>query len=922
MKRFVLTLVLIPFLVLSACGPTANEDDTGPLPGVNATPAPSANASQQPTAVASGVTISYAAWESDIPTYERFAAKFHQENPSINVVIIPMDDLTSSSNSNGSQDVITQFRQVVSGADTAPTYYLPPEVASAKLVLDLKPLMEADAGFKRDDFYPGALERSNYAAGMFVLPRYVYAQVLSYNKNLFKAANLPAPTATWTWRDLLGAAEQIASSDSKAYGYFDTSGGFSAVVADIEQRKLKLFGVPPADVDLTKPEFVDLLKTAKTRSDNRSVLVPSQKAGQPDPQQLIRDGRVAIFSADALGGKDGSPNAPPPAFEIGTLPYPHGAGILDASAGSAEGYIVSAGTQHPNEAWKWIEYLSRQNVDQQGSSNSPGRVPARISLADATNYWQTVDAETKAAYQAVLAQPVQQLDQTLDYTVVGPLNQAVNDVLTNNAKPEQALKTAQDALKAQLADQVKLTPTSKPDTSPVVVATPAPQIAPEGAKLVTFDVAGTQASVFRRLAQQFNQQKNGYFVQIKSTQSVTQPLALTDIAKRSDCFVFYSSPQAPEEFAALLDLHPLIDGDATFKRDDFPAAVLGQFTNNGGLYALPYSFNLRTLGYNKTLFEKTGQAVPNFNWKPDDFLAAAKALTSGTGDKKTYGYVPYGSGPSGDMLFFINQFGGQISTGSGTNAKPNFADPKVVQAIQWYIDLANVHSVMPKFTIPYRPSDNSNDQSYDLVQNGRAGMWLDYGTGSFGDANGPGSGQELGWQPAYAPIPVGAAGLQSGDLYARGMFISATSQQQQGCWEWLKLLSTDVSNLSGDYPARISVAQSEAFSKAATPRQLDIYKTYSEALTKQSTINPGMAALYSANGSGVDLYWFYKAIDETITKGANLAEGMQTANDLTIKHLACVAETKKAATCAKKVDPTYNGYNTEDVDPNKPNPAG
>lgn len=930
MRRVLSLLLLFTFLV-SACGPDSADDDA-PIAGLDATPAPSAQAANPTAAPTSGATISFAAWETELPVYERLAATFHEQNPDINVVVVPMEDLTNVTDPNAPQDPVTQLRRLVSGADTMPMYYIAPEVLSANLLLDMKPLMDGDSNFDRDDFYAGVLERGTYPKGTFVLPRYVYAQILYYNKDLFKKAELPEPKSDWSWNDLFGVAEQIASSGNENYGFFDYSGGFNALLNEIDTRNLKILETPAADVDLTAPEFVEVLTKINGMLDNRTLFSGNYKQGAPDPQQVVRDGRVGIFPAELFlnGGPrpmDGpiaeagpAPQEPLP-FEVGKVAYPRTTSSFGNNS-AVEGYSISAGTQHPNEAWKWIEFLSHQRLDndmaQGGSSFSPGRIPARQSLAKEIGYWDTLDAETKTAYEAALAQQVTQLTTTPDYTVFSALSQAVYDMTGNGTKPEQALKTAQDYLKEQIAQLAQLTPTPKPETGgPVVVATPAPQVAPEGATAVTFDATGFQASVFRRLARQFNEQKNGFFVEIKSTQTMTQPLTLAQSAETSDCLASYSSPQSSEDFAALLDLRPLFEADATFKREDYPPAVLAQFSSNGGVYGLPYSFNVRNLTYNKTIFDAVGQSAPSGDWKPDDFLAAAKALTSGSGNDKIYGYVPYGGGPAGDLAFFVNQFGGQMATGTGKDVKPNFSDPKVVQAIQWYIDLAKVHEVTPKFTIPYRPDDQYNDQSYDLVINGRAGMWLDYGYGSFEGGVKGSDGQDLKWEPAYAPLPVGGAGLQTGDLWARGFYISATTQQQQGCWEWLKFLSNDTSNLNGELPARISVATSAEFKQSANPGQLKIYELYKDVLQKPSTVNTSMNSLYSVTPYGLDMFWFYKAIDETIQKDADLAEGLKTADELTKAHIACVLETKKPATCAKQVDPNYNGYNTQDPDPNQ-----
>lgn len=922
--RRVFSLLLLLSLLLAACGP-GNTDEDGPIPGLDATPTPGPSTGEATAVPAGGVTISFAAWENEIPVYERMAAKFTEENPGITVTIVPMDDLMNSTDPNAAYDPVSQVRRIVSGADTAPSFVVSPEVFDAGLLLDMKPLMDGDSAFNPDDFYPGALARSTYPNGMFVMPRYIYMQILSYNKDLFASADLPAPSPDWTWSDLFAAAEQIASADSKAYGFFDYSSGFSGLLAEIEARDLKLLQTPPADVDLTAPEMVATLERVKELIDNRAIFNAAYKEGQEDPQQTVRDGRVAIFPgelftngpiADGDGGAVSFEGEELP-FEVGSIPYPVTKGPFGFNSANVDGFIISSGTQHANEAWKWIEWLSRQPLDAtQGGGYAPGRTPARISLAESMGYWDQLDPATKAAYQAALAQPVTPQTSTPDYAVFGPLSTAMYDVISNGTKPEAALKTAQEQLKEQLAQMTELTPTPKPDTAPVVVATPAPQVAPEGAALVKFDATGSNTSQLRRLARQFNEANPGFFVQVRATDTTTQPVTLDVIAKNNDCFSYWSSPQSEADFKSLLDLRPLFDGDASFKRDDFPPAVLGQFQSNGGIYGLPYSFNVRNLGYNKTMFDTAGVAAPVFSWQPADFLAAAKALTSGSGDTKQYGYVAYGGGPFSDMFFFVNQFGGQVTTGSGDSVRPNFADPKVVEAIQWYIDLAKVHGVMPAFTIPNSPDAQNEDKSYDLVQNGRVGMWLDYGYGSF---EGPGpDGNPRTWEPALASLPIGGAGLQSGDLWARGFYISASSQQQQGCWEWLKFISNDVTGLNGELPARISVADSEEFKQVSNPSQLKLYEVYREALQKPSSVGLGINGLYSATPFGVDFYWVNKAINDTIEKDADLGEGLKNAQDLTIKHIDCVIKTKKPATCARELDPDYNGYNTQDPDPNQP----
>jgi hypothetical protein len=310
-------------------------------------------------------------------------------------------------------------------------------------------------------------------------------------------------------------------------------------------------------------------------------------------------------------------------------------------------------------------------------------------------------------------------------------------------------------------------------------------------------------------------------------------------------------------------------------------------------------------------------------------LAAAQSLTKGEGDKQQFGYVPL-NGAQSDMLFFIGQFGGRLTKGLGDDTRANFDNPKVVEAIQWYIDLSQKHKVMPALKFSYKRDDPGfEDKSYELAQSGQAGMWFAQGPSFSFDGpvkdKGPDGPPKPNFEEGVAALPLGGAGLRSGDFYARGFHIAARTQQAQACWEWLKFLSADTSpnNLQGGIPARTSVAESEAFTKQAQPGQLDIYKAYSGALKREGQPGDDPSVLYGR----MDLYWFYKAIDETLTKGADLGKGLADARKTTDAFMECLVKSGKPgkpATCANQVDPSYQGYNIEDPTdgPVRPMPLG
>lgn len=940
MRRWVALLLLLTMLAGCASGGPPTDPQAG------ATPEPGQPSGDEQ------VTISFAAFEYERAIYDRLAQSFNAENPGIKVVIVPMEDLTSPPNgSDPNPDQpdtqMAMVRRIVSGADTAPAAFVPPEAFGTSLLYDMTPLMEADANFKRDDFYPGALERYTVKGGTWVLPRYFYIQLLSYNKDLFKQAGIAEPKAGWTWQELLATAEQLVRKNGTTidtYGFFDYSNGFLPMMADLEAKKVDLFNTPIDKIKLDSPEIIAAIENMIKLQDSGALYgVKETRDGKPpaDPSQLVRDGKVGIWMQDVLPQSvdpaTGASDTSKLPFSIGTVPYPKLDIMNMMGFGANDGYVISGGTAHPNEAWKWLEYLSRQQTDQQNTPGGvPGRVPARKSLADASGFWNSIDQDKAAAYQWAVENSGgapftgSQNDAAL---VLGSLQQAYFTLTQDpKAEPAKALAEAQKQLQDQIA-QTRLTPTPRPDLSQVVVATPEAQEAPEGATPIKFGSQGYNPADLRRIARSFHDQHPEIFVQIQSTDSMTGPVEIRDVARTNDCFSWWGPPQSADDFSALLDLKPLMEADTSFTRDDVPQALYAPYDHNGGTYGLPYAFNMRSLGFNRTALDAAGVKTPTADWKPQEFLNAAQALTKGEGDKKQYGYVPLG-GPTTDLFFFIGQFGGRVSTGSGNDLRPNFTDPKVIQAIQWYLDLSKVHKVAPPFKLSYRRDDNGSDNSYELVRGGRAGMWFDYGVGSFG--GGPAIGiPEKGigkpidpiggpdappFESGVAPLPVGASGLRSSDINVRGFHIGANTQRQQECWTWIKFLSNDLSNMQSDVPARKSVALGEDYAKMAQAGMIDLYKAYGDALKRAGEQGDNMNEVYQR----FDLYWFFQAISTASEKDKDLAAELNEAQRLTTAYLECMVKEnqKKPATCAQRVDPTYQGYNTEDPPTDGPRPRG
>jgi multiple sugar transport system substrate-binding protein len=590
-------------------------------------------------------------------------------------------------------------------------------------------------------------------------------------------------------------------------------------------------------------------------------------------------------------------------FELGAAPLPDSPIF---SFGNVEGYVMSSGTEHPEEAWRWLDFLSRQPLAEgPGMAMMGNQVPARISVAEESGYWEEMDDEQAAAIRATLERPTQPVPESL-FSGVSPfvaLNEALAAVLTDEATPQQALIEAQAEFDEQLAE-IQLTPEPTPDTAPIVVATPVAEQVPEGATAITYYSPNMgDGSDMRELVEEFQAEHPEIYVELTDSldDSVRESIEteFANLAATTDCFTWWGRP-SPDDSASLLDLQPLLDADADFTDDDYPAAILGLLQNEGALYGLPLTVNLPTLNYNLTAFEAAGLEPPTADWTTDDFLLAVEQLDNDAqGANRQYGFVTVGS-MTNDLEYFLRQFDAQPVQGPDDAPELHFTDPAVLEGVQYYVDLLQNYSPHERL-IGYQQQSSFDSEPFQLLQEGRIGLWFGFGFSFFGPA-GP-----EGFEMGVAPPPLSGSPVSADNFQVITQYISAETEHAEACWDWITFLSEQPALMQGNaFPVRISVAESSAYLDQAQPGADEVYAAYREHFAEAP--DGGDEQPLFGSLQYVDPFWFYQAVDRAV-QGEDLERELQAAEDLTRQYVECMQVEEDGATCATSVDPDYSGFN-------------
>ena len=157
---------------------------------------------------------------------------------------------------------------------------------------------------------------------------------------------------------------------------------------------------------------------------------------------------------------------------------------------------------------------------------------------------------------------------------------------------------------------------------------------------VTLTMSGWSLSTtpeFQTLVDAFKKKDPNVTIQIKEYDPNTyENLLLTDMtAKQAPDIITIKQAKYTWQWASggqLMDVSDIVSA--------LPSTVTGaaSYAVNGKNYGVPYRQDSWLLFYNKDLFDKAGVAVPDGKWTWDDYVAAAKQLTTSLGGnvKGTY----------------------------------------------------------------------------------------------------------------------------------------------------------------------------------------------------------------------------------------------------------------------------------------------
>lgn len=329
-------------------------------------------------------------------------------------------------------------------------------------------------------------------------------------------------------------------------------------------------------------------------------------------------------------------------------------------------------------------------------------------------------------------------------------------------------------------------------------------------QIVTFMIFGDPAErqAYLKLVEAFHADHPDIRVEVTHIPSAGdyRTKLATDFAAGTPADITLMNYRRYAAFAAnnlLEPIGPYLKASSLIQPEDFYPMSMEAFTWQGEIMCLPQNISSLVVYYNQDLFDAAGLPYPPDDWHWEEFLATAKELTrdfDGDGRIDQYGL---GMEPSLYRLSaFVWQNGAPLVDNEEAPNRLTLTRPPSLEALQWFVDLRQVHGVVP---------DRVEEASMDSESRFIAGTTAMF----FNSRRGVPTYREITaftWD--VAPLPQGK--VEAGILHSDGYCLSATTQNKEAAWTFIEFANSPtgqalIAQSGRTVPSLMSVAESDAF---------------------------------------------------------------------------------------------------------------
>jgi multiple sugar transport system substrate-binding protein len=381
------TLILAVLIILSLCAACAQEttppDEPAPPDSGDEVVEPAPDTGDEP---AEPVTLVYTRYAGSHPYDLELIEKFMEENPNI---VVEVNEVPG-------EESFNRLLLQMQGGQMPDVFWSHWVLAAATsgMAQPIDSFIEESGGQEyRDQFVPSAWDFVSWDGETYGVQWRDGASVAFFNQKLLDDAGLEVPTE-WTWDDLLTYAQAMTDKDAGIYGISligsatdpGTEWNFWPFLLQAGGKILD----EENQAAFNSPEGVEALQFMVD-------LIHKYEVAAPSTSQNGVNEVIDLFVSDKVGFWFNGPwyvgimRATYPDSDVSAAPMP--SNVTQGSIAGGTAYAISSSTEHPEEAWKLVEYMTQDEVLTEQAIETQGFPP---NIAAYGEPFMTEDPDFKA----------------------------------------------------------------------------------------------------------------------------------------------------------------------------------------------------------------------------------------------------------------------------------------------------------------------------------------------------------------------------------------------------------------------------------------------------------------------------------------------------------------------------------------------
>lgn len=318
---------------------------------------------------------------------------------------------------------------------------------------DLTPRIESDPDFTLQVFLPDLLPGCRVNGRYYGIPHNFSTLVLYYNRDHFDAEGIPYPDSTWTWQEMLRAAQRLTKreADGKVARY----GCLVNIIIPtlIEQNGGRILNESLDSCVIASPETEGAVQFVVDLSEKQRVTW-SLLAQNLQWDDMFAGGRLSMIANGRWAAAWYMRSMPSGAVNVAPLPR----GRLRKGAFVNHMMSISAQSRKKGEAWDFLKFLVSEEAQRMVNAGG-ANIPSLRSVAYSPDFLRhrTTPTMDNAVFLEELPHsvpwPFEQGAYVTHYTLQSQLELAMRRILLGQSTVTQSLKVMELNVNATIALQ-------------------------------------------------------------------------------------------------------------------------------------------------------------------------------------------------------------------------------------------------------------------------------------------------------------------------------------------------------------------------------------------------------------------------------------------------------------------------------------